>query len=190
MRSGDLLTSLKIPHSHGVVLIGAGRCMSLAFRVCGVGLVQAINLPFRVADAFAVGEFPKCVRHDLLCFTDAKVLYHSCGAVSTLIPDFLDMGIDFINPVQVSAAGMETAKLKQEYGDQLGFCGAVDTMHVLPHGTPEDVRAEVRQRIRDLAPGGGYVITAVHNIQPDVPPENIVTMYDSARELGKYPITA
>lgn len=121
--------------------------------------------------------------------TDAKVLYHSCGSVVKLIPDFIDMGIDFINPVQVSAAGMDTAKLKQEYGDQLGFCGAVDTMHVLPHGTPDDVRAEVRQRIHDLAPGGGYILTAVHNIQPDVPPENIVAMYDAARELGQYPIS-
>ena len=117
--------------------------------------------------------------------TDAKILYHSCGAVSTLIPDFLDMGIDFINPVQVSAAGMDTATLKREYGDQLGFWGAVDTMHVLPHGTPEDVRAEVLQRIRDLAPGGGYVLTAVHNIQPDVPPENVVAMYDTAREFNR-----
>ena len=120
--------------------------------------------------------------------TSAKVLYHSCGAVGSLIPDFIDMGIDFINPVQVSAAGMDTAQLKQEYGDQIGFWGAVDTMHVLPFGTPDDVRAEVQRRIRDLAPGGGYVLTAVHNIQPDVSPQNIVAMYDAAREFGRYPI--
>lgn len=114
--------------------------------------------------------------------TDAKVLYHSCGSVVSLIPDFIDMGIDFINPVQVTAAGMDTANLKREYGDQLGFWGAVDTMRVLPYGTPDDVRAEVRRRICDLGPGGGYVLTAVHNIQPDVPPENIVAMYEAARE--------
>jgi uroporphyrinogen decarboxylase len=122
--------------------------------------------------------------------TSAKLLYHSCGAVSTLIPDFIEMGVDFINPVQVSAAGMDTAQLKRTYGDGIGFWGAVDTMRVLPFGTPEDVRAEVRRRIRDLAPGGGYVLTAVHNIQPDVPAENIVAMYDAAREFGRYPIAS
>jgi uroporphyrinogen decarboxylase len=126
---------------------------------------------------------------DLLhAMTPAKLLYHSCGAVGSLIPDFIEMGVDFINPVQVSAAGMDTAQLKRTYGDAIGFWGAVDTMRVLPFGTPEDVRAEVQRRIRDLAPGGGYVLTAVHNIQPDVPAENIVAMYDTAREFGRYPI--
>lgn len=112
--------------------------------------------------------------------TDAKILFHSCGAVVDLIPDFLDMGVDFINPVQVSARGMDTKKLKKEYGDALGFWGAVDTMHVLPHGNEEDVRAAVRQSIRDLGEGGGYILSAVHNIQPDVPPQNIVAMYAEA----------
>ena len=108
--------------------------------------------------------------------------------MTNLIPDFIDLGIDFLNPVQVSAANMETGNLKREYGDKIGFWGAIDTMRVLPFGTPEEVRAEVRQRILDLAPGGGYVLAAVHNIQPNVPPQNIVTMYDFAREFGRYPI--
>lgn len=120
--------------------------------------------------------------------TPAKFLYHSCGAVAGLIPDFIDLGIDFINPVQVSAAGMDTARLKKEYSDQIGFWGGVDTMRVLPFGTPGDVRAEVKCRVRDLGPGGGYVLAAVHNIQPNVPPENIVAMFDAAREFGIYPI--
>jgi len=113
--------------------------------------------------------------------TPAKLLYHSCGSVATMIPDFIEMGIDFINPVQVSAAGMDTAWLKREYGRDIGFWGGVDTMRVLPFGTLEDVRAEARQRIDDLGPGGGYVLAAVHNIQPNVPPENIVAMYEEAR---------
>jgi uroporphyrinogen decarboxylase len=113
--------------------------------------------------------------------TSAKLLYHSCGAVFDLIPDFLDMGIDAINPIQVSANGMDTARLKATYGDRLAFWGGVDTMHVLPFGTPEDVRKEVRQRIRELSRDGGYVLTAVHNIQPDVPPENIAAMYEAAK---------
>lgn len=120
--------------------------------------------------------------------TSAKILYHSCGAVARLIPDFIEIGADFLNPVQVSAADMDTAQLKKKYGNEIGFWGAVDTMHVLPNGTVEDVRREVSQRINDLAPGGGYVLAAVHNIQPNVPPQNIIAMFDAAREMGIYPI--
>jgi len=120
--------------------------------------------------------------------TRAKILYHSCGAVGTLIPDFIDIGVDFVNPVQVSADGMDTAWLKREYGNEIGFWGGIDTMQVLPFGTPDDVRDEVKRRIHDLAPGGGFVMAAVHNIQPNVPARNIVAMFDTARELGGYPI--
>lgn len=114
--------------------------------------------------------------------SDAKVLFHSDGSLPKLLPDFIEIGIDFINPVQVSAAGMDdTARLKREFGRDIGFWGAIDNVRVLPYGTPDDVRAEVQRRIRDLGPGGGYVLGAVHNIQPDVPPENIVALFDSAR---------
>ncbi len=115
--------------------------------------------------------------------TEAKILFHSCGSVVQLIPDFLDIGADFINPVQVSAKGMDTAALKKQYGHQLGFWGGVDTMRVLPFGSEDDVRNAVHKCIHDLAPGGGYILTAVHNIQPDVPPQNIVAMYDAARNF-------
>lgn len=112
--------------------------------------------------------------------TDARLLFHSCGSVYWLLPDFIEIGVDFINPVQVSCNHMETDRLKQEFGTDLGFWGAVDSMHVLPHGTPDDVRAEVEKRIRDLGPGGGYILASVHNIQHDVPVENVVAMYDAA----------
>jgi uroporphyrinogen decarboxylase len=82
------------------------------------------------------------------------------------------------------AGDMETDRLKQEFGDRVVFWGAVDTQRVLPFGTVEDVRAEVHRRIRDLAPGGGYVLSAVHNIQPEVPPENIAAMFEAARTFG------
>lgn len=124
----------------------------------------------------------------LRAHTKAKILYHSCGSVVSLIPDFIDLGIDFINPVQVSAANMDTYNLKKEFGDKIGFWGAIDTMRVLPFGTPEQVRVEVKQRIHDLAPGGGYVLAAVHNIQPNVSPQNILAMFEAAREYGTYPI--
>ena len=105
-----------------------------------------------------------------------------------LIPDFIEMGLDILNPIQVSARDMNSARLKEEFGDQISFWGAIDTQHVLPYGSPEEVEAEVKQRIKDLAPGGGYVLCAVHDIQPDVKPENIVSMYESARKYGTYPI--
>lgn len=113
-------------------------------------------------------------------------LYHTCGSVVPLVPDFIELGIDALNPVQVSAAGMDTKRLKQEFGRDITFWGAIDTQAVLPRGTPADVRNEVRRRIHDLGSDGGYVLCAVHNIQPEVPPENIVAMYEAALELGKY----
>lgn len=112
------------------------------------------------------------------------ILYHSCGSVYRLIPDLIDVGVDVLNPVQVTATDMDTGRLKREFGRDLGFWGGINTQQVLPLGTPADVRAEVRRRIDDLAPGGGYVLCAVHNVQPEVPPENVVAMYDAALELG------
>jgi uroporphyrinogen decarboxylase len=112
--------------------------------------------------------------------TDAKLLFHSCGSVYRLLPDFIEIGVDFINPVQVSCNDMETDRLKREFGADLGFWGAIDSMHVLPDGTPDDVRAEVEKRIRDLGRDGGYILAAVHNIQHDVPAENVVAMFDAA----------
>lgn len=114
--------------------------------------------------------------------TKAKILYHSCGSVYSLIPDLIDLGVDALNPVQVAAKDMDTARLKREFGKHLTFWGAIDTQHVLPQGTPDEVRAEVRRRIRDLAEGGGYVLNSVHNIQREVPPENICAMFEAARE--------
>ena len=119
--------------------------------------------------------------------TQAKIWYHSCGAVVEYIPDLLDNGIDILNPVQISAKGMDPAKLKAEYGDKLAFWGgAIDSQHVLPRGTPEEVRESIRRNIEAFKPGGGYVFNNVHNIQADVPPENILAMYDAALEFGRY----
>ena len=114
-----------------------------------------------------------------------KIFYHSCGAIAELIPDLIESGIDILNPVQVSAAGMDTKELKRKFGKNLTFYGGgVDTQHVLPHGTPQEVRDEVKRRIDDLAPGGGFIFNTVHNIQADVPPENIIAMFDAAHEFG------
>jgi uroporphyrinogen decarboxylase len=119
----------------------------------------------------------------------AKIFFHSDGNIFPLIGDLIEVGVDILNPVQVSAGDMgDTARLKREFGDRLSFCGAVDTQRVLPFGTPDDVRREVRQRIRDLAPDGGYICAAVHCIQPDVPPKNVCAMFEEARIAGRYPV--
>ncbi len=119
--------------------------------------------------------------------TEAKVFYHSCGRVNDLLDDLSEIGVEAINPVQVSAMG-DTAALKARFGARLTFWGGIDTQHVLPHGSPAEVEAEVRQRIRDLAPGGGFVAAPVHNIQPDVPPENIEALARAVRRYGRYPL--
>jgi uroporphyrinogen decarboxylase len=119
--------------------------------------------------------------------TDARIFYHSCGNVVDLLEDFIDNGIDIINPVQVGAMP-DTAALKRRFGDRIVFWGAIDTQRVMPRGTEEEVAQEVRSRIRDLGPGGGYVLSAVHNIQPDVPPRNILAMARAARDYGTYPL--
>ncbi|MHB1414016.1 MAG: uroporphyrinogen decarboxylase family protein [Chloroflexota bacterium] len=120
--------------------------------------------------------------------TRAKLFMHSCGSVRAFIPDFVELGLDILNPVQPLAAGMNTAELKQEFGDRLSFWGAIDEQGTLSTGTPEQVREEVRRRIRDLAPGGGYILGPSHNIQGDVTPQNVATMYETARIIGRYPI--
>lgn len=114
------------------------------------------------------------------------VLLHSCGSVAAFIPDFIEVGLDALHPIQVSAKDMESAKLKREFGRDITFWGGVDTQRVLPLGTPQEVREEVRRRIADLGPGGGYVLGAVHNIQAEVPVDNILAMFEAAREFGRY----
>lgn len=115
--------------------------------------------------------------------TRAKVIMHSDGAIYDLIPDLIEAGVQVINPVQVNAQGMDSKNLKREFGRDLCFWGAIDTQVVLPYGSPADVAAEVRRRVEDLGRGGGYVVASVHCIQAEVPPENVVAMFETARTL-------
>lgn len=121
-------------------------------------------------------------------YTSAFIHFHCCGSIYKLLPDLIELGVDVIHPVQVTAKDMDSSILGQEFGNQLSFWGGIDTQRVLPRGTAEEVKSEVRRRIRDFAPGGGYILSAVHNIQPDVPVENIIAMYEAGREYGTYPI--
>jgi uroporphyrinogen decarboxylase len=123
--------------------------------------------------------------------TKAKIFLHTCGSIYWALPDVIDSGMDIINPVQVSARDMDTDRLKREFGQDVVFWGGgADASQVLPFGTPEDVEEEVKRRIHDLAPGGGFVFASIHNIQAEVPPENIVALFEAAYEYGQYPITA
>ena len=121
--------------------------------------------------------------------TTWKSLIHSCGSVWALLPDFADAGFDILNPVQCSAANMDPRRLKQTFGDRLTFWGGgVDTQRTLPFGTPDEVRAEVRERIRIFGVGGGYVFNTTHNVQARIPPENLRALYEAVRDFGKYPL--
>ena len=113
--------------------------------------------------------------------SSATIAFHSCGSVYALIPDFIEVGVQVLNPVQVAAADMDSARLRREFGKHLVFWGAIDTQHVLPKGTPDDVRAEVSRRVKDLSPG--YIPTSVHNIQAEVPPQNIVAMFEALKNV-------
>jgi uroporphyrinogen-III decarboxylase len=116
--------------------------------------------------------------------TNWKIFYHSCGAVEPLISEFIDMGMDILNPVQCSAAGMDPQQLKEKYGKNIVFWGGgVDTQKTLPGGTGEDVRRQVLERLKIFSPGGGFVFAAIHNIVAKVPVENIRAMFDAVREF-------
>lgn len=119
--------------------------------------------------------------------TKAKVWYHSCGSLMEYIPDLMDNGVDILNPVQISAKGMDPAELKAKFGKKMCFWGGgIDSQHVLPTAAPEVVSEHVRRNIEIFKQGGGYVFNNVHNIQADVPPENVLAMFDAAYEFGGY----
>jgi hypothetical protein len=119
--------------------------------------------------------------------TPWKTFIHSCGSVWALLPDFVEAGFDIVNPVQCSAKDMDPAQLKATFGDRVTFWGGgVDTQRTLPFGSPDEVRAEVKERINIFAPGGGFVFNPIHNVQARVPKENLLAMYETVRQEGGY----
>jgi len=136
----------------------------------------------------------KPIHADYIAFiksrTHARVFLHTDGDVFNLIEDFIEIGVDILNPIQTSAGKMSNlAELKRRYGKNICFCGAIDTHRILPYGTPEEVRQEVRRVIGLLGPGGGYLLGAVHTVMDEVPAENILAMVDAAVEFGRYPLS-
>jgi len=119
--------------------------------------------------------------------TPWKTFIHSCGSILPIIPDIIEAGFDILNPVQTSAANMDPTLLKTRFGDQVTFWGGgVDTQHTLPFGTPEEVRAQVRERLQVFGKGGGFVFNPIHNVQAKVPIENLLAMYETVRDYGHY----
>jgi len=129
-------------------------------------------------------------RHKILCdyvhrHTRMKTFLHSCGSIRALLPDLIEAGFDVINPVQTTCKGMEAEGLKADFGKDICFWGGgCDTKAILPKGTPQEVKEHVKRRLEIFMPGGGFVFNTVHNILPEVPPQNIVAMYEAIREFG------
>ncbi|MEK7415189.1 MAG: uroporphyrinogen decarboxylase family protein [Planctomycetota bacterium] len=114
--------------------------------------------------------------------SSAKLVLHTCGSVVSIIDDLIEIGVDGLNPVQVTTAGMDPVTLKQRFGKRMVFWGAMDTQGILPHGSTQDVRRMVEERIEQMGEGGGYILAPCHNLQPDVPVDNVRAMYEHARE--------
>jgi len=154
-----------------VDIVAFGDDVGLQDRpVCSPALYRRVIRPYQERIVAAIREH-----------TRARILYHTCGSVHAYINDFIEIGIDALNPVQVSAKHMEPQRLKREFGGRIAFWGGVDSQRLLPFGTPAEVEAEVARLFSILGEGGGWVLAAVHNIQPDVPPENILAMFAAGR---------
>jgi uroporphyrinogen decarboxylase len=117
-----------------------------------------------------------------------KLMLHSDGAIRPFLNDLIEDGVDCIDPVQVQCEGMQADGLKKDFGQKLTFHGGIDTQRLLPFGSADEVHREVQRCIRALAPGGGFILTPMHNVQPDVPAENILAMCEAARTHGRYPL--
>ncbi|MCO6452020.1 MAG: hypothetical protein J5I90_14650 [Caldilineales bacterium] len=159
--------------------------------IMGADDVGAQKGPMIKVDTFREFLLPG---HKLFCETvhensNAKVLFHTDGSVMPFLQDLIDIGVDCFNTVQTDAADMDAMEMQKRFGNNLTFWGGgVDTHHVLPRGTPDEVREDVRRRMKIFGPGGGFVFSAIHNILGDVPPENILAAFDAAAEFGRYPI--
>ena len=115
---------------------------------------------------------------------DIKIAWHSCGSITEIIPDFIEIGLDILNPLQPLAKDMTPENLTEKYKNELIFFGGIDIQELLPHGTPEEIRKEVIRRAKIYGSWGNYIIAPAHNIQPDTPLENIFTFFDTVKELS------
>jgi uroporphyrinogen decarboxylase len=180
----DRFTDLYIENTLRVIE-AAGGLLDMVYTYDDVGIQNGLLMSPRMWHKYILPRHQRLNAAIRGARYPVKIMYHSCGAVFPLIGAFVDeMGIDVLNPLQPRAAGMDAARIKAEFGDRLSFHGAIDIQHTLPHGTPEAVQAEVRERCQILGRGGGYICTSAHYLQADTPLENIVALYTTPRELA------
>lgn len=166
---------------------GNGDKISVISEADDLGSQTATIMDPRLLRKMIIPRFKTLFAHVKKRLPHVKTFMHSCGAIRELIPDLIEAGLDILNPVQFTAAGMDLKALKRDFGDDLTFWGGgVDTQSTLNHGTPEQVTGEVKRIMDILAPGGGFVFAPVHNIQDDVPAENFWAMWDTLQEYGRY----
>ncbi len=167
------------------VIEAAGGLLDMVYTYDDVGIQGGLLMSPRMWRKYILPRHQRLNAAIRAAKYPVKIMYHSCGAVFSLIGAFADeMGIDVLNPLQPRAAGMDMARIKRNFGDRLTFHGAVDIQYTLPHGTPDEVQAEVQERCRVLGRGGGYICTSAHYIQADTPLANIIAMYTAPRELN------
>jgi len=174
-------------HFYAGALGAAGPYIDIVFFGDDYGTQQGLLFSPRMWRSLVKPRLARLIR-TIKSLADVRFMLHSCGAIGPIIEDLIEIGVDILNPVQPSARGMEPASIKRQTAGRLVLHGAIDQQGVLPRGTPADVADEVRMRMRDLAPGGGYILAVSPNIQADVPAENILALYDTARQAGQYPI--
>ncbi len=179
---GPLLDKIQSIHTeYGKKMIGMGADMlwcgddfgSQTSLMMDQGTFRRVFKP-RIKEMFA--EFRKEN-------PDIKLAWHSCGAIKPLIPDFIEVGLDILNPIQPLATGMDPQQLKDEFGSHLIFFGGICVQDLLPNGSPEEIKAEVKRRAGVLGKGGGYIIAPAHNIQDDTPEENILALFEAVKDL-------
>ncbi|UCD30538.1 MAG: hypothetical protein JSV03_08740, partial [Planctomycetota bacterium] len=170
-----------------IILDQVGDLVDIVYTADDLGSQKGPLVSPRTAKRFFNPHFRRIWGH-IRQNTSARLLHHCCGSIYPFIGDFIELGVQALNPIQVSAKNMDPAKLKTDFGKDMCFWGGVDTRQVMPRGTTSDVRQEVARRIKQMGPGGGYVLAAVHNLQPEVPPANIVELFHAGKELGKYPL--
>ena len=164
----------------------AGGRAQVAVEVDDLGTQQGLLFSRDLYRSVLMPRHRRLFEHIHRTAPGIRVFLHSCGAVREVIPDLIEAGVDILNPVQTSAAGMDAAGLKRDFGKHLVFWGGgVDTQRILPFGTPEEVREDVKRRIDILAPGGGFVFSSIHNIQSDVPPANLEALFETLHTFGK-----
>jgi uroporphyrinogen decarboxylase len=180
-----ILFTLKDMWTHYMAAVGP--YVQVAYVTDDFGTQKSLMLSPQMFRELIKPRWKELIDH-IKSLGDVKVMFHSDGAIQPLLDDFVEMGVDILNPVQTSVDGLQdTHALKQAFGDRLSFHGAIDVQQMLPNATTSELQAEVVRRIHDLGRAGGYILAPCHNLGHDIPPENIVTLFETARRLGGDP---